>query len=351
MASAAEKAIVVADLSSFQRSGSIALYSPPDQVLNARGKLYAVCSVNQTIVRIDPLQRTILGTIAVGGTISGAALTAGGNYLAVVTNQPPAVVLIETSSAKVVHRTNLPGVPDAIAAATDQIAITLDSAKLIRMNVPDGALLDLSAIDAGPLSAIAYRKDGQTIFAAAPDARQIVSLSASSGAVLARLPVPIRAARFCVDGDGGQVFVTGADREAQLVIFFPYHNEVDQTLYAGHALFGMAVAPVRKLLFLSNPDAGEVTILYIDSRRIAASIRTGGNPREILIASSPDSNTEEEYAFVVDGDTGDVSVIHIPAVLHKSGDAFIAEAPKPVFTVFHGGAQPQSAVIIPYPVA
>jgi hypothetical protein len=34
---------------------------------------------------------------------------------------------------------------------------------------------------------------------------------------------------------------------------------------------------------------------------------------------------------------------------HKSGDAFVAEAPKPVFAVFHGGAEPQSAVIVAYP--
>jgi DNA-binding beta-propeller fold protein YncE len=167
---------------------------------------------------------------------------------------------------------------------------------------------------------------------------------------LARLPVSIRPSRYCVSGDGGQVFITGADREGQLVIFSPYQNQVDQTLYAGRALFGMAVAPVRNLLFLSNPAAGDVAILDIDTRRPAGSIRTGGSPREILIAPSADPSAPEEYAFVVDGDSGDVSVIHIPTVLHKSGDAFIAEPPKPVFAVFHGGALPQSAVIVPYSV-
>jgi YVTN family beta-propeller protein len=110
----------------------------------------------------------------------------------------------------------------------------------------------------------------------------------------------------------------------------------------------MAVAPVWNLLFLSNPDAGDVTILDIQNRRIIASIRTGGHPREILVALSPESATQEEYAFAVDGDSGDVSVIHIPTVQHKSGDAFIAEPPKPVFAVFHSGAAPQSAVIVPY---
>ncbi len=347
MASVAEKAVVVADLAEFRRSGSIALDSAPDQVLSASGKLYAVCNASQSIIRIDPGRRIVIGKTAVGATLAGAALTSDGKYLAVATSQPPGLVLIDTSTDQVKLRTALPAVPHAIATSGAQVAVTMDS-QVARIRIPEGVVLGVSAIGAGSLSSLEYRKDGETIFVTATDARQIVSIDAMTGTVLARLPVPIRPARFCVDGSGGQVFVTGADHDPQLVIFKPYQNEVDQTLYAGHALFGMAVAPNRNLLFLSNPEAGGVTILYIDSRKIAATIRTGGNPREILIAASDDSTTPEEYAFVVDGDTGDVSVIHIPAVLHKPGDPFIAEPPKPVFAVFHGGVSPQSAVIIPY---
>lgn len=339
---------MVADLASFRRSGSIPAGAVPNQVLSARGKVFAVCRENQTVVVVDPLRRVITERIAVGGKIAAAALTTAGDYLAIAIAQPASLVLIDTRGAGIVHRSSLPAPPRDIAAADEQVAIVLEPAKLVRVGIRRGELLGLSVIDAGPLSAIAYRKDGRTIFVAAPDSRQIVSLDAESGAVLARLPVPIRPARFCMDGSGGQIFVTGEDREPRLVIFSPYQNQIDQTLYAGRALFGMAVAPVRNLLFLSNPDAGDVTIMNIETRRIHVSIRTGGNPREILIAPSANSTTEEEYAFVVDGDSGDVSVIHIPVVVHKRGDAFIAEPPKPVFAVFHGGAEPQSAVIVPY---
>lgn len=346
MASAAEKAVVVSDLSSFRRSGSIPVGAVPNQVLSARGKVFAICHEDQTVVGIDPLRRTVTDRISLGGKIASAALTTAGDYLVVAISQPPSAVLIDTNNSKIVRRRSLPAAPGAIAAAEDQVAVIVGSGSLVRVSVPDGELLGLSAIAAGPLNAIAYRKDGQTIFVAASDSRQIISLDAESGVVLARLPVPIRPARFCVDGGGGQVFVTGVDRDPQLVIFSPYQNQIDQTLYAGRALYGMAVAPARNLLFLSNPDAGDVTIIEIDKRHIAASIRTGGNPREILIAMTADGG-DEEYAFVVDGDSGDVSVIHIPVVLVKA-DAFIAEHPKPVFAVFHGGAEPQSAVIVPY---
>jgi DNA-binding beta-propeller fold protein YncE len=347
VASAAERAVVVGDLSSFRRSGSIPLGAVPNQVLSVRHKLFAACPESRQIVQINPTERTIVGKIDVTGQIAGVCLTTDGNYLVVATTQPDALLLIDTANNHLVHRTPLPAAPRAVAASGAQAAVLLEAnaTLLARVSVPDGALLGVSAIDAGNVTALDYRKDGETIFTAAPDAMQLVSLSAASGAVLARLPVPIRPARFCVNGDGGQVFITGADREPQLVIFSPYQNQVYQTLYAGHALYGMAVAPVLDLLFLSNPDAGDVTIFDIYKGRVVSSIRTGGKPGEILIAPS---SGPEEYAFVVDVDTGDVSVIHIPVVLHKPGDAFIAEPPKPIFAVFHGGADPQSAVIVPY---
>jgi DNA-binding beta-propeller fold protein YncE len=350
MASAAEKAIDIADLAQFKHSGSIPLAGVPNQVLTARGKLYVTCSATRTVVRIDPVNRKITGRIAAGGVIAGAALTSGGAFLALALSQPAAIVLIDTATDAIVHRVTLPHPAKAIAGAAAQVAALLESGDLARVSVPEGVLLGINSSGSGSSTALDYRKDGKTLFVAAPETRQIVSFDATTGAMLARLPVPIRPARFCADGTGGQVFVTGADLDARLVIFSPYQNQIDETFYAGHSLFGMAVAPVRNLLFLSNPDAGDVTIVDIETRKIVSSVRMGGKPGEILIAASPDGKTPEEYAFVVDSETGDVAVIHIPVVLHKSGDAFITEPPKPVFAVIRSGARPQSAVIVPYPV-
>jgi DNA-binding beta-propeller fold protein YncE len=349
MASAAEKAVVIADLAEFKHSGTIPLGGIPDQVLTARGKLYVICSANRTVVRIDPFTRKITGRIDAGGFIAGAALTTDGAWLALAVRRPASILLLDTASDRIIHRVAVPGPPRTIAGSATQVAAILESGDLARIGVPEGALLGVASSGSGSSTALAYRKDGETLFVASPGTRQIVSFDASTGAMLARLPVPIRPARFCTDGTGGQVFVTGADLDARLVIFSPYQNQIDQTFYAGHSLFGMAVAPVRNLLFLSNPDAGDVTIVDIETRKIESSVRMGGKPGEILIAASPDAKTPEEYAFVVDTETGDVSVIHIPVVLHKSGDAFIAEPPKPVFAVIRSGADPQSAVIIPYP--
>jgi DNA-binding beta-propeller fold protein YncE len=354
IASASENAVVVADLSSFRRTGAIGLGAAPDQVVSARGVVFAVCNDSQSIVRIDPVRQVITGRISIGGKISGAALTTGGDFLVVATSQPSSLVLIDVVKGAIARQVSLPGAPTGIDAAGAQVAVLLasgsgktPSASVARVNIVDGRLLGSSLIGPGVLTALGYRRDGRAIFVAATDARQIVTLDSDTGNILARLPVPIRPARFCTDGTGGQVFVTGADREDQLVILSPYQNQVDQSLYGGRSPYGMAVAPARNLLFLTNPEAGGVTIVAIETRAVAASIRTGGKPIEVLVAS--ENGSDEEYAFVVDGETGDVSVIHIPTVLKRGGDTLIAEPPKPLFAVFHGGQAPRSAVIVNYP--
>ena len=165
MASAAEKAVVVSDLANFRRSASIALDAAPDQVLNAHGKLYAVCSADQTIVLIDAAHRTITGKISVGGKITSTTLTDDGNWLAVAVSQPAAVIFIDTRSDKIVRRTALPGAPTAISASSEQIAVLLEStaqtansSRLARINIADGKLIGVSLVGAGPLSALGLSK-------------------------------------------------------------------------------------------------------------------------------------------------------------------------------------------------
>lgn len=328
-------------------------------MFNANGKVYVICPESQTIVRVDPMARTVAGAIPVGGRIVSAALSADQSWLALAVSHPEAVVLFETSSGRIATRVALPATARTIAASGSQLAVVMNSPdsaakhskslQIARIAVPGGSIQGILPFEASSVADVSYRKDGETFFAAIPDSGEIVSFDSASGALLARLPVPIRPARFCVDGTGGQVFVTGLEKEPQLAIFSPYQNQIDQTLYAGRSLFGMAVAPNRNLLFLSNPDSGDVTIMDIDTRKVMASIRTGGTPGEILIPPAEGSGPEE-YALVVDSGTGDVSVLRIPTVLNRGSDALIAQPPKPVFAVFHGGGGPQSAAIVPYEV-
>ena len=104
------------------------------------------------------------------------------------------------------------------------------------------------------------------------------------------------------------MFVTGAGVDA-VAIVKPFQNEVDQTILAGHTPYAMAVSDSLNLLFVTNLESGDLTILDIETRALAASVHVGENPGDVLL--TPDG----EYALVIDRRTGNVSVVRIPSVL------------------------------------
>ena len=215
---------------------------------------------------------------------------------------------------------------------------------IVRLLTPD--LKVLGSTDAGvPCQTLRFRKDGRTILAGSAEARQVVTLDATTGLLLARLQVPLAASRFCFNPDGGQMFVTG-DGQDSVAIVSPYQNEVDETMLAGRTPGAMAVSASRNLLFVANRESGDLTILNIDTRDLSASVHVGGVPGEVLL--TPDG----EYALVLDRGTGNVAVVHLDTVLDRNGDvpaAAKALRAKPLFTTFATAGDARSALIVPAP--
>jgi YVTN family beta-propeller protein len=215
------------------------------------------------------------------------------------------------------------------------VAVTVPSRhRIARIGVPQLKLLGMTDAGVG-CGTVRFRKDGKLILAGAAAERQIVTLDAPSGALLARLLVPIAPSRFCFNGDGGQMFVSGEGADV-VAIVSPYQSEVGETMIAGRTPGALAVSDSRNLLFVSNPGSGDLTILDIDTRHLSASVHVGEDPGEVLL--TPDG----EYALVVDRHSGNVSVIRITTVLDHKVRA------KPLFTVFPTAADARSAIIVPY---
>jgi len=103
----------------------------------------------------------------------------------------------------------------------------------------------------------------------------------------------------------------------------------------------MAVSIPQNLLLVANPESGDLTLLDIYTRQLAASVHVGDTPGEVLV--TPDG----EYALVVSQDSGAVSVIRLKTVLNRGENALTARGIKPLFTVFPMAAQPGAALIVP----
>lgn len=334
VASASERGLAVADLSEFRRVTTIPLSEIPGQVIRAREQVFVTCPEGHVLYEIDPSQLRVSGKIDLPGRIVTGAVLPSGDSIALLTDQPAGLYLITPSNRKIVKRVSLPASPTDFAL-NDAMAAVTTADSVIRVALPAGKIAGISPIGTR-CGAIRFRKDGETILVGAPDAKQIVTLDSATGALLTRLPLTFPPARFCPNGDGGQLFVTGAAGDA-IAIMDTYQNQLDQTLVAGNLPLAMAVGEVagQELLFVTNAGSGDLTIFDIDSRRLAASVHVGGSPGEILL--TPDG----EYALVIDSKSGDVAVIRMGTVLDRKIKT------KPLFTFFAMAAAPQSAAIIP----
>jgi YVTN family beta-propeller protein len=344
VASGSEKEIAVADLASFRRVAAISLPCAADQLFQSGKRVFALCRDAQAIVEIDVENFRLAGKIALPGKPLAVRLVADANNAdvnaaIVLTDEPPSLLKVDLASRRVTARLPLPGSPGDLDLNGNDLnenraAITLPGRNaILRVSLPQ---MTAAATDVGvPCNAVRFRRDGKTILAGAGAAREIISIDAQSGKLLTRLPLPLSPTRFCFNDDGGQMFVTGKGEDA-LAIVSPFQNEVDQTILAGRTPSAMAVSARRNLLFVTNPESGDLTILDIDTRGVSASIHVGENPGEVLL--TPDG----EYALVVDQRSGNVSVVRITTVLdHKVKT-------KPLFTVFPTAADARSALIVPF---
>jgi YVTN family beta-propeller protein len=334
VASGSEKAIAVADLAAFRRVAAISLPCAADQLFQSGKRVFALCRDARTIVEVDVENFRLAGKIGLPGKPIAVRLLPDPNKAIVLADDAPALLTVNLASRRVVSRLPLPGAPGDLDLNGNLAAITVPGRNaILRVSLVQ---MSAAATDAGvPCTTVRFRRDGKTILAGAGAAREIVSIDAQSGKLLTRLPLPLSPARFCFNADGGQMFVTGKGEDA-LAIVSPFQNEVDQTILAGRTPSAMAVSARRNLLFVTNPESGDLTILDIDTRGVSASVHVGEDPGEILL--TPDG----EYALVVDQRSGNVSVVRITTVLdHKVKT-------KPLFTVFPTAADARSALIVPF---
>jgi YVTN family beta-propeller protein len=339
VSSASEKSIAVADLASFHRVTSVSLPCTADQLFQHGPKVYAICHDAAAIIQVDVATMRLDGRIALPAKPIGVRLLPNSSEAIVLADNPAMLLRVDLDGRRVIGRTNLAASPADFDVNERQAAITLPAVNaIVRVSLPQ---MSVTTTGVGvACNAIRFRRDGRAILAGAPAARQIVSLDAESGRLLTRIALPLAPTRFCFNSDGGQMFVTGSGAgvgEDALAIVSPFQNEVDSTILAGRTPTAMAVSDKRNALFVTNRESGDLTILDIDSRGVAASVHVGENPGEVLL--TPDG----EYALVIDERSGNVSVVRLTTVLDGK-----KKEVKPLFTVFPTAADAHSAIIVPF---
>ena len=329
------KGIVVADLAEFKRVTTIPLGEAPKEIFVTQAGVFAICADAREVVQIDAGRLKVTRRISLPGHIVSAAQMGQSPILAVLMDRPASLAMLDLPSGKIASKALLPqgDAPSALAVSPNMVAVAAGKRILRFLPTSTSATGETDiGTRAGPML---FRNDGKSILAAAADTREIICLDAASGGLLSRLTVALAPRHMCFNPDGGQMFITGSGLDA-VVIANPYQNEIDQTVSAGHEPEALAVQAEQNVLLVANTSSGNLTLLDIDTRRLAATVTVGGQPGLILVTPGG------EYALAVSRDSGDVSVIRLATVLDRK------QRTKPVFTVFPTGARPRSAAIVPF---
>ena len=336
VAATGSKSVAIVDLMSFSRKGSIPLpFEPASLVAHpdpAAKKAYAVMSGHATIAEVSPLSASLLRRITLPARpravrISGNRIywiAEDRNWLGIVDlkewkNLPPVQLSAPAIDLDVSHRRGM-------AAVTLQSgSVQLIPAAGGRAETPIAIALDLGSL--------LFRSDGNALLIAEPKANALSALDIDSRSIMVRMKLALQPERLWMKGDGGQLFITGAGVDG-VTIVYPYRTEVAQTFLSGRRPGEMADSAAPDYLFVSNPEAGSVTVFSIDTQKVVAVTGVGAQPGPIAI--TPD----QQYALVLNRGSGDLAVIRIAAITPGR------EKRAPLFTMIAVGSHPCGMVVM-----
>lgn len=178
-----------------------------------------------------------------------------------------------------------------------------------------------------------FLKNGQLVLVGSPAARRLSALDTLSGKPLVELPLSIEPENFCFKQDGGQLFITGGGNDA-VVVVYPYQTQVAGTVLAGRMPGAMATSAAPDLLFITNPETGEVTVMDIRTHKVRAVVAVGQGPDRIVV--TPDNN----FALTLNRESGDIAVIRVDAMAGRRSKA------APLFTMIPVGSAPVDIVFV-----
>jgi YVTN family beta-propeller protein len=343
------RSIGAVDLSRFRLRRQLALDAAPEQILahpNPKiAKAYALAPQNGTVYEIDADNLTITRRSRAGNTAVGMRISPDGRALWVLCHDTPRLVELPFDSLRPGRQVRLPAPPDDfdLSRRDDEACIVCRHGSVIALaSLAKGEITRTIAAPFEP-SIARFRFDGKQLIAGSHSGHSLTIYDVASGKTVVHLPISVAPRNFCFTEDGGQLYVTGDGMDA-VVTVYPYRTEVAETRLAGHAPGGMTVTETSpsSYLMVTNPDAGAVTVLDVDSGQLTAVVAVGKEPCAIVI--TPD----KEYALVLNQKSGDMAVIWLKTLAGTQAGGVRVRRYKsaPIFTMIPVGEGPVSAAVV-----
>jgi YVTN family beta-propeller protein len=180
----------------------------------------------------------------------------------------------------------------------------------------------------GPLALVAS-PDGECLYVACEDARQVAWVRIEDGQVIRRIDLPAEPTGLTMTPDAARLVVTCAGPNSRVVVLDAATGRTLQVLEAGHTAVSPVIGRDGKRLYVCNRFDNDVSVFDFETGRTIARIPADREP--IVSAITPDGcsllvanhlpNTRTDRAFegnvsplvmVVDTESLETSVIALP---------------------------------------
>lgn len=343
ISTAGDNSVSVVDLTVFNLVKTISLNAAPAGIVsrNALRLSYVLTPKNGTVHILDG-KPAVIASHRLADELSAIRLMADEKRLLALTRRE--LLEIDAANLSVINRHRLNAEPKhLVVSETGYAAVSSGDDGTVEL-VDVDRRLHYEAKLQGPAGQIRFRGDGKLLLVANLGAYALTALTVPDLQVVADLALAIKPENLCFNSDQGQLFVSGSGMDA-VAIVFPYNMlEVDQTVLAGRQPGVMACSEKPPYLFVASQSGSGISILSVDSRKLIGVAQVGQNPSYITV--TPDS----QYALVLDETSGDMAVIHIPAIhsgAKMGGLPAWASISTSLFTMLPVGNRPVEAVVVP----
>lgn len=338
IATAGDNSIAAVDLTRFQLVKTISVGAPPSAVIPgiASSHSYVLTPGNGSVHIVDGNLK-VIASRKLADDIAQIGLTSDGKRLLAIAGPARELIEADPLSLAVIARRGLSAEPKQFdISGFGHVAISSGDACLVEL-VDLASGRHASARMSGAVGQVRFRADGKLLLAANLGSRSLTVFNIPGLRVVTELPLAMQPQNLCFKAETGegQLFVSGEGMDA-VAIVFPYQFEVDQTVLAGRDPGVMGCSANPSYLFVASGSGSDVSILNIDTRKVIGIVEVGQKPAFITV--TPD----DQYALVLDEQSGDMAVIHVPAIRAnrtKTGAS--------LFTMLAVGNRPIHAAVVP----
>lgn len=345
ISTAGENSVSVVDLTAFTLVKTVRLNAPPAEIVPSMspGLNYVLTPSNGSVHVLDS-KLSVIASRRLAGELLAMHFMPGGRRLLASTGGTRELLEVDPLNLAVMQRHRLNADPKFLEVSeTGYAAVSTGDHGTVEL-VDIANRRHYEAHLPGAVGQIRFRGDGKLLLVANLEATALTALTVPDLRVIADLALAMKPENLCFNSDRGQLFVSGAGMDA-IAIVFPYNMlEVDQTVLVGRQPGVMACSEKPPYLFVASNNGSGISILNVDSRKVIGVAQVGQNPSYITV--TPDS----QYALILDETSGDMAVIHIPAIRSGSKSGGLpawASISTSLFTMLPVGDRPVQAVVVP----